>query len=100
MQHPSVREAVVLAREDNPGSKRLVAYLVLKGGDKPGVGELRDHLKVKLPDYMVPAAFGILERLPLTKNGKVDRKALPAPEGAGPSRPRNGRRPANPGGRK
>jgi hypothetical protein len=78
-----VREAVVIAREDQPGEKRLVAYAVT-GSPAPAVGALRDHLKTKLPDYMVPAAFVFLEKLPLTANGKIDRRLLPVPE---PQRP-------------
>jgi amino acid adenylation domain-containing protein len=78
--HPGVREAVVLAREDVPGDKRLVAYYV--GVEGPvEVEALRAHLTAGLPEYMVPAAYLALERLPLTPNGKVDRRALPAPEG-------------------
>ena len=78
-QHSAVREVSVMAREDVPGAKRLVAYLVVSA-PAPDVNALRDHLKHKLPDYMVPAAFVFLDRLPLTNNGKIDRKKLPVPE--------------------
>ena len=78
-QHPAIREAVVMVREDVPGSKRLVAYAVAPK-PAPEVSALREHLKVKLPDYMTPAAFVLLDKLPLTSQGKIDRKALPVPE--------------------
>ena len=77
--HPAVREVTVLAREDQPGHKRLVAYLSAQQSSAP-VAELRQYLKERLPEYMIPAAFVWLESLPLTTNGKVDRRALPAPE--------------------
>src|SRR5439155_24785674 len=73
-----VSASVVVAREDAPGQKRLVAYVA--GSAVPTVAELREALRAKLPEYMVPSAFVMLEALPLTPNGKVDRKALPAPE--------------------
>ncbi|MFQ5799573.1 MAG: amino acid adenylation domain-containing protein, partial [Bacteroidota bacterium] len=79
-QHPAVREAVVIAREDIPGDKRLVAYLTTKSESAPIINELRNFLKEKLPDFMVPSAFVFLEELPLTPNGKVNRRALPTPE--------------------
>jgi amino acid adenylation domain-containing protein len=79
LEHEGVREAVVLAREDTPGDRRLVAYVV--GGEAASAEALRAHLGATLPAYMVPAAYVRLERLPLTPNGKLDRRALPAPEG-------------------
>ncbi|MGH7835583.1 MAG: AMP-binding protein [Candidatus Binatia bacterium] len=79
-QHSGLREAVVLAREDSPGDRRLVAYTVAAPGSDPSANELRSFLQQKLPEYMVPSAFMFLESLPLTPNGKVDRKAFPAPD--------------------
>jgi acyl-coenzyme A synthetase/AMP-(fatty) acid ligase/acyl carrier protein len=79
-QHASVRQCLVMAREDEPGDKRLVAYVVLEAGQSLAPPELRTHLKQSLPDYMIPSAVVELQALPLTSNGKVDRKALPAPE--------------------
>ncbi|MEI2581295.1 amino acid adenylation domain-containing protein [Scytonema sp. PRP1] len=78
-QHPAVQETVAIAREDVPGDKWLMAYIVVKPEQvAPSSSELRGFLKEQLPDYMVPRAFVFLEALPLTPNGKVDRRALPA----------------------
>jgi amino acid adenylation domain-containing protein len=77
---PAVRESVVVAREHLPGQKQLVAYVVRHGQAELNAAALRHELKQHLPDYMVPAAFVFLEKLPLTPSGKVDRKSLPAPE--------------------
>ncbi|MGI9046869.1 MAG: amino acid adenylation domain-containing protein [Burkholderiales bacterium] len=95
--HPEVREAVVLARQDEPGDKRLVAYIVpartpriatnspfSEGGESGHEGNtpaLREHLKTRLPDYMIPTAFVLMAQLPITPNGKLDRANLPAPGG-------------------
>ena len=77
-EHPAVREVVVLAREDRPGDRRLVAYVVPDPGQVLTTSELKTFLKTKLPEYMVPVAFIMLDALPLTLHGKVDRRLLPA----------------------
>nr|VFJ71635.1 MAG: amino acid adenylation domain-containing protein [Candidatus Kentron sp. FW] len=79
-EHPGIKNAAVLAREEQLGSKQLVAYLVPTTEQGSSVHELRGFLNRKLPDYMIPATFVFLEKLPLNPNGKVDRKALPAPD--------------------
>jgi amino acid adenylation domain-containing protein len=80
--HAGVRETVVLCREDTPGDKRLVAYLTAADPSRLSIPELGAHLRRELPEYMVPAVFVVLEALPVTPNGKLDRGALPAPDGA------------------
>lgn len=92
-RHPRVREAVVVVREEEPGDKRLVAYIVGAPDARPSADELRRHLRASLPEYMVPAAFVVLDKFPITPNGKVDRAALPPPDakrqlGAGYVQPR------------
>jgi len=79
--HSAVRNCVVIAREQNLGEKELVAYVVAAPGSKLNASDLRDHLRKRLPDYMVPAEFVSLESLPVTENGKVDRAALPSSNG-------------------
>lgn len=78
-QCAGVKESVISAREDILGQKRLVAYVVAAGEQRPTVTELRRTLQTKLPDYMIPSAFVFLDAFPLTLNGKIDRKALPSP---------------------
>jgi thioesterase domain-containing protein/acyl carrier protein len=89
-RQPVVRECVVIAREQSPGQKQLVAYVVLNSPGEGNAALLRNELKEQLPEYMVPAVFVFLEKLPLTPSGKVDRRALPAPERAqAPAAPLN-----------
>ncbi len=80
--HPGVHEVVVMARENSSGEKTLVAYLVPSREKVPTASELRSYMKQKLPNYMVPAAVVLLEAMPKTPNGKVDKRALPAPKAA------------------
>lgn len=94
--HAAVRESVVIASEQSPGDKILVAYVVTRNGVSVAVSELRQQLRARLPEYMVPAAFVFIERLPMTVNGKIDVKALPAPQKA-PATPFTGGAPPSPG---
>jgi len=79
-KHRAVKQAVVLAREDEPGDKRLVAYIVANPEEKLAIADLRPYLQGQLPDYMVPAIFMTVEAMPKTPSGKIDRRALPAPD--------------------
>jgi long-subunit acyl-CoA synthetase (AMP-forming) len=86
-EHRCVKQSVVVAREDEAGEKRLVAYYTMAASSEPladeeipGAEELRAHLRTKLPEYMAPAAYVKLEKMPLTASGKLDRKGLPAPD--------------------
>jgi natural product biosynthesis luciferase-like monooxygenase protein len=82
-EHAAVRECVVVAREDTPGDKRLVGYVIAKGS-APAPAELKEHLSRSLPEYMIPSVFVFLRTFPQTPNKKIDRKALPAPQAAEP----------------
>ena len=91
-QHPAIRESVVVAVSLPSGEKRLAAYLVPSGVETLSVDALRPYLESMLPEHMTPAAFTVLEALPLSPNGKVDRRGLPAPEfvaGANRTAPRD-----------
>jgi len=79
-KHPDVREVAVVARDDVPGGKRLIAYLSAVQGTKPTPTTLRHYLQQHLPDYMVPSSFVVLQTMPLTPNGKINRRGLPAPQ--------------------
>lgn len=83
-EHESVKEAVVVALEDKGSEKRLVAYVVTTPGASRNISDLRNHLRSRLPDYMIPSAFVYLDALPLTSHGKIDRRALPAPDAERP----------------
>ncbi len=83
-QHRAIQQAVVVAREDSPGDKRLVGYVVPEKGTTANTSELRDHLKHRLPEFMIPSAFVSLDQFPMTPNKKVDRKRLPTPDSARP----------------
>lgn len=83
-QHSAVQKSVVIAREDKPGDKRLVAYFLPNDHPAPSGGEFRNYLRDRLPDFMIPSHFVSLESFPLTPNGKVDRKSLPVPQQSRP----------------
>jgi hypothetical protein len=80
MQHPSIDEAIVITRTEASGEKRLAAYFVPMNGKSPDTGELQDFVRRKLPAYMIPVVFIPMNSMPLTPNGKIDRKALPVVE--------------------
>jgi amino acid adenylation domain-containing protein len=84
-EHPLVREAAVVAREDAPGDKRIAAYIVPRAGHAPDASDLRNHLKRRLPEYMLPSVFVTLDSMPLSETGKIDRESLPAPEQSRPA---------------
>jgi amino acid adenylation domain-containing protein len=79
-RHPAVRQEVVLAREDEPGDRRLVAYVVMNEQPQATPDDLLDFMRTRLPDFMVPSAVVLLDEMPLTFNGKIDRRSLPAPD--------------------
>ncbi|MGQ3076174.1 MAG: phosphopantetheine-binding protein, partial [Ferrovibrionaceae bacterium] len=82
---PGIARTVVMAREDSPGDVRLIGYAVPHAGQQPDAAALREALRAGLPDYMLPQQIVLLDAMPLLPNGKIDRKALPAPTGPAPS---------------
>jgi amino acid adenylation domain-containing protein len=84
-EHPSVRESVVLMREDETGDKQLVAYVVCRRREPPTTSQLREFLKERLPEHMLHLTFVLLDKMPLTTSGKIDRRMLPDPKSLGPS---------------
>jgi acyl carrier protein len=95
-EHESVRQSVVMAREDPAREKELIAYVVSEHGASDSEDDLRCFLKTKLPEYMIPAAFVFVASLPRTANGKLDRRALPLPDPSSRRRPGNSVRPQTP----
>src|SRR6185369_14553926 len=79
-EYPSVKTCVVVARAEADDDKRLVAYIVARAGEEPSYLELQSFLRARLLEHMVPSAFVLLDEMPLTPNGKINRRALPAPE--------------------
>ncbi len=79
-EYPGFKNTVVIARDFGPGDKRLVAYIVNSGDEQPKASEIRNYLKTKMPDYMIPSEYVFLKEIPLTPSGKTDKKSLPAPE--------------------
>jgi surfactin family lipopeptide synthetase A len=90
LQSVGVSQCVVMLREDESGRQVLAAYIVSQAGRAPNITELRSQLRNKLPEYMIPAVFIVLEKLPVTENGKLDRKSLPAPTAVGRIAPQEG----------
>jgi acyl carrier protein len=84
MQFAGIRQSVADVKASQSGDKRLIAYLVMESGAEPALVDLRAFLKTKLPEYMVPATFMVLEKLPVSPNGKLNRSALPLPDDARP----------------
>ena len=80
ISHPAIKHAAVIVREDEPGDQRLVAYVVAEAGNVPLAEDVKEHLRTRLPEYMVPSAIVTIEQIPLTVNGKLDISALPKPE--------------------
>lgn len=96
LKHARAMQALVVVREDRPGDRYLAGYVIPAEGEHPVYSELCEHLRSELPDYMVPQALVVLDAYPLTPNGKIDRKALPAPRRGGPVNRLPGRAPSNP----